>query len=219
MDVHIVGEKVMDRLLQALAKVPEGVVDQGSFFNYLTHKNARAIRGLFGEAEAIARAVQNYSSSYAEVILRSADDWVKRSDYVYDAGDGLVQGVDSIFDLIDAQGKITKLFVEAKNWSSACSSCSVTGLTKQFEKHMSSKVLKEIIEARGNNVFLGGTVPKMRFDFQGSFFSFSRVAEITRKFREACEGKKFEAARAAGFDCSADIDIVFSPEIIHPLVN
>ena len=132
---------------------------------------------------------------------------------------GLVQGVDSIFDLVDAQRKITKLFVEAKNWSSACSKCTVSGLVKQFDKHFSSKNSKEIIEAQGSYVFRDGTVPKLRFDFQGSFFNVSTVAEITRKFRGLCEGKKFEAIRSAGFDCSADIDIIFSPEIIHPLVN
>ena len=195
------GETVLDRFLAGLNKMPENADGYDDFMVRIHDKNQHWLRGMFGEAESVESIKQLFPNIKLDSLkVNDKVEWNdKRNQF----------GIDIEAELETGQ----KLFVESKV---AGSGRTLDDFTKQFDKHLKTKIEKLVENTANGPKFIENKTPLLHYEFRGGF---DDIIATRTKFLEICNGKRFKKIRRAGFSCETSLSFAHNPDLIQPLIN
>lgn len=213
--LRLTGEAA-DRLLGSIGDIPVTSANYEKWVKALSDNNSFAIKGVFGESEAIARTISKYGANPDTLVLADRVD----HSFVNVHGQTVrpnAQGVDAAMDLSDGR----KLFVEAKVRSSATNvprGKVLSDLKVQFFKHIETKIKPLVVAGEDGVEFAGDLVPVLDYQLFGSFYQGVSKTEVVELFHDALKDPRLRQVVEAGFEFDeSHVDI--AAELIRPFIN
>jgi hypothetical protein len=183
----------LDTLLDSVGQVSRDTPGYQEWIRKIGTEHSFAVKGIAGEAQAVAMVTEKYASRSPE--LKKLSDRIDKPFENFNGKrvKGNVEGVDAIFELEDG----AKVFVESKvlsNGTSATEEAVLKRLEKQFFKHLETKVLPLVKEGRnpGEYAFEGNLSPILDYHLAGSWFTPDRMQKIAERFNEVMKDPRLE---------------------------